>query len=133
MKPKRKADPAALSVAERVLLFGVASGTVWQKAGVSERTALLVLVKRMIERGSSGELSLTEHGHQALRQIRGRFYPSAVLCRPWRNKASVSVGIGAVPPHQEHLNPSTRLRTEASGCRSIVRMSIARLVRHPGQ
>ncbi len=40
-------------------------------------------------------------------------------------------GIGAEPGHQEHLRPSTRLRTEASGWRSMVRISIAWLVLHP--
>jgi hypothetical protein len=42
-------------------------------------------------------------------------------------------GIGAEPGYHEHLSPSTRVPTLASGCRSIVRMSIARLVRQPGQ
>jgi len=40
-------------------------------------------------------------------------------------------GIGAEPGHQEHRRPSTRLPTEASGWRSTVRKSIARLVRRP--
>src|SRR6266850_5164467 len=35
-------------------------------------------------------------------------------------------GIGALPGHQEHRKPSTRLPTEASGWRSKVRISIAR-------
>jgi hypothetical protein len=42
-------------------------------------------------------------------------------------------GIGALPGHQEHRKPSKRLPTEASGWRSKVRISIARLVRQPGQ
>jgi hypothetical protein len=48
-------------------------------------------------------------------------------CRP------AILGIGAAPPHHEHRSPSTRLPTEANGWRSTVRMSIARLVRQPGQ
>jgi hypothetical protein len=45
----------------------------------------------------------------------------------------VITGIGAEPGHHEHRSPSTRLPTLASGWRSIVRMSIARLDRQPGQ
>jgi hypothetical protein len=37
-------------------------------------------------------------------------------------------GIGAEPGHHEHLSPSTRLPTDASGWRSMVRISIARIV-----
>jgi hypothetical protein len=44
-----------------------------------------------------------------------------------------SFGIGAEPGHQEHRSPSTSVPTEASGCRSTVRRSIARLVPQPGQ
>jgi hypothetical protein len=40
-----------------------------------------------------------------------------------------SFGIGADPGHHEHRSPSTSVPTEASGCRSTVRRSIARLVR----
>lgn len=42
-------------------------------------------------------------------------------------------GIGADPGHHEQRRPKTRLPTEASGCRSIMRMSTAQLVWHPGQ
>jgi hypothetical protein len=41
-------------------------------------------------------------------------------------------GIGAEPGHQPHRKPSTRVPTEASGWRSTVRRSIARLVPQPG-
>jgi hypothetical protein len=44
-----------------------------------------------------------------------------------------SLGIGANPGHHEHLRPSTSVPTEASGWRSSVRRSIARLVPQPGQ
>jgi hypothetical protein len=44
-----------------------------------------------------------------------------------------SFGIGADPGHREHRSPSTRVPTEANGCRSTVRKSIARLVPQPGQ
>jgi hypothetical protein len=45
----------------------------------------------------------------------------------------VITGIGAESGHHVHRSPSTRLPTLASGWRSIVRMSIARLDRQPGQ
>jgi hypothetical protein len=41
--------------------------------------------------------------------------------------------MGAEPGHQEHRRPSTSVPTEASGWRSSVRRSIARLVPQPGQ
>jgi hypothetical protein len=44
-----------------------------------------------------------------------------------------SFGIGADSGHQEHRRPSTIVPTEASGWRSTVRRSIARLVPQPGQ
>jgi hypothetical protein len=44
-----------------------------------------------------------------------------------------SFGIGAEPRHQEHRRPSTSVPTDASGWRSTVRRSIARLVPQPGQ
>jgi hypothetical protein len=40
-----------------------------------------------------------------------------------------SFGIGADPGHQEHRKPRISVPTEASGWRSTVRRSIARLVR----
>jgi hypothetical protein len=42
-------------------------------------------------------------------------------------------GIGADPGHHEHRRPSTNVPTEASGWRSTVRKSIARLVPQSGQ
>jgi hypothetical protein len=44
-----------------------------------------------------------------------------------------SFGIGAEPGHQENRRPRTSVPTEASGWRSTVRRSIARLVPQPGQ
>ena len=43
--PKARADIAALSVSERVLLFCLASGTAWQKAGVTEKTPLAMVIE----------------------------------------------------------------------------------------
>jgi hypothetical protein len=44
-----------------------------------------------------------------------------------------SFGIGADPGHHEHRSPSTIVPNEASGWRSTVRRSMARLVPQPGQ
>jgi hypothetical protein len=44
-----------------------------------------------------------------------------------------SFGIGADPGHHEHRRPSTNVPTEASGWRSTVRKSTARLVPQSGQ
>jgi hypothetical protein len=55
-----------LTVPERVLLFCLASGTDWFKAGVTPTTAKKMLVKGLIERDGAGLLVLTEHGRSAL-------------------------------------------------------------------
>ncbi len=57
---------AALSVPERVLLFCLASGTSWQKAGVTERTISVMVVKGMIDRDALGHPSITKQGRAAL-------------------------------------------------------------------
>ena len=41
---------AELSVSERVLLFCVASGTEWMRAGLTGATATAMIVKGLIER-----------------------------------------------------------------------------------
>jgi hypothetical protein len=43
------------------------------------------------------------------------------------------IGIGAETGHHEHRSSSTKLPTDASGWRSIVRISIAPLIWQPGQ
>jgi len=68
---KPKADLAALSVSERVLLFCLASGTAWQKAGVTEKTALAMVIKGMVDRDTSGHLSLTKKGRDTLLALIG--------------------------------------------------------------
>jgi hypothetical protein len=57
---------AELSVPERVLLFCVASGTEWARAGVTGTTATAMVVKGLIERDSGDELSLTKDGRAVL-------------------------------------------------------------------
>jgi hypothetical protein len=54
----------ALAVPERVLLFCVASGTDWQKAGVTGETMLVV--KGLLDRDATGRLTLTEQGRTGL-------------------------------------------------------------------
>jgi hypothetical protein len=55
-----------LSVQERILLFCLASDTPWQQAGVTEKTALNMLIKGLIDRGAGARLSLTRQGRDAL-------------------------------------------------------------------
>jgi hypothetical protein len=55
----------ALSVQERVLLFCLASATPWQKAGVTERTVLNMVIRGIVEREPGAQLSLTRQGREA--------------------------------------------------------------------
>jgi hypothetical protein len=57
---------AELSVAERVLLFCVASGTEWARAGVTGATATAMVVRGLIERDSGDDLALTKDGRAVL-------------------------------------------------------------------
>jgi len=54
---------------ERMLLFCVASGTDWQRAGITGETVTALVVKGLIERNSGGRLSLTEGGRETLRTL----------------------------------------------------------------
>jgi hypothetical protein len=70
----RKPRPAAilgvdsLSVAERVLLFCVASATDPIKAGVSSVTQVLIL-KNLLERDQEGHLTITDFGRRVLKSL----------------------------------------------------------------
>jgi hypothetical protein len=64
--PTTEAIAAELTVPERVLLFCLASGTDWFKAGVTPTTAKRMLVTGLIERGGAGHLILTEQGRKVL-------------------------------------------------------------------
>jgi hypothetical protein len=57
---------AELSVPERMLLFCLASGTDWFKAGVSPVTVQHLLVRNLVERDKAGQLALTEQGRAVL-------------------------------------------------------------------
>ena len=58
---------ASLSVQERVLLFCLASGTDWERAGVTHATAQQVLVRGLIDRGSGrARFKLTALGREVL-------------------------------------------------------------------
>jgi len=62
-------DTTALGVRERMLLFCVASGTDWQRAGVTGETVTALVVKGLLSRDSVGRLILTEGGRAALRAL----------------------------------------------------------------
>jgi hypothetical protein len=55
-----------LSVPERVLLFCVASGTEWAKAGITAATVTAMMVHGLIQRDPLGQLSLTKEGRTTL-------------------------------------------------------------------
>jgi hypothetical protein len=57
----------ALSVPERLLLFCLASGTDWQKAGITHATAQQMLVRNLIEREKAAtRFALTAQGRAVL-------------------------------------------------------------------
>jgi hypothetical protein len=62
-------DTTALGVPERMLLFCIASGTDWQRAGVTGETVTARVVKGLLVRDSLGRLALTEDGRAALRAL----------------------------------------------------------------
>jgi hypothetical protein len=57
---------AGLSVPERVLLFCLASGTDWVKAGVPTITVQHLLVRNLVDRDHATKLVLTEQGRAVL-------------------------------------------------------------------
>jgi hypothetical protein len=60
---------AALSVRERVLLFCIASATDWLLARITAETAVALLLKGLLQRDTTGRLSLTDRGHAVLRAM----------------------------------------------------------------
>jgi hypothetical protein len=74
MPRPRKSRPVAilgvhsLSVAERVLLFCVASDTDPIKAGVSSATQVMIL-KNLLERDQEGHLAITDFGLGVLKSL----------------------------------------------------------------
>jgi hypothetical protein len=57
---------AALSVPERVLLFCVASGTDWKRAGITDALLTSMVIKGLIAREPTGGLYLTKEGRAVL-------------------------------------------------------------------
>jgi hypothetical protein len=55
-----------LSVRERILLFCLASGTRWHRAGVTEHTVLNMVAKGMVDREAGAQPSLTRRGRDTL-------------------------------------------------------------------
>jgi hypothetical protein len=64
--PTTETIAAELSVPERVLLFCLASGTDWAKAGVPAITVQHLLVRNLVERDNASHLVLTGHGRAVL-------------------------------------------------------------------
>ena len=60
-----------LTVQERVLLFCLATSTPWQKAGVTERTVLNMVIKGMVDRQPGAHLLVTRQGREALAALLG--------------------------------------------------------------
>jgi hypothetical protein len=60
---------AALSVRERVLLFCIASGTDWLLARITEETVITMLLNGLLQRDTTGQLSLTDRGRAVLRVL----------------------------------------------------------------
>jgi hypothetical protein len=67
--PKTTPDTTALGVRERMLLFCVASGTDWQRAGVTGETVTALIVRGLIVRDGKGRLALTDDGRAVLRAL----------------------------------------------------------------
>ncbi len=63
-----------------MLPFCLVRGTSWQKAGVTERTVLNMVIKGMVDRRRGAHLSLTRQGRHALatrlKMERGKSRPS---------------------------------------------------------
>jgi hypothetical protein len=60
---------AALSVRERVLLFCIASATDWLLARITAEIATALLLKGLLQRDTTGRLSLTDRGRAVLRAM----------------------------------------------------------------
>jgi hypothetical protein len=55
-----------LSTPERILLFCVASGTEWERAGVTRATVTMLVLRSLIERDAGGRLVMTKKGRAPL-------------------------------------------------------------------
>jgi hypothetical protein len=61
-------DIATLGVQERILLFCIASGTDWQRAGLTGESVTALIVKGLLLRDNR-QLVLTDGGRAALRTL----------------------------------------------------------------
>jgi hypothetical protein len=62
---------AELSVPERLLLFCVASGTEWERAGITASVVTAAIVRGLVQRDPLGQLSLTKEGRAAFQELIG--------------------------------------------------------------
>ena len=62
----------ALTIAERILLFCVASGTEWERAGITGANITAMVVRGLIERDTGNRLTLTDQGRAALDALLAR-------------------------------------------------------------
>jgi hypothetical protein len=60
-----------LNVPERVLLFCVASGTDWERAGLTGAVVTSAIVRGLIQRDPLGQLSLTKQGRASFQALIG--------------------------------------------------------------
>jgi hypothetical protein len=71
-KPPAKAaahTTPALTIPERILLFCVASGTEWERAGITGSTVTNMIVRGLIQRDPTARLWLTKDGRVALHAL----------------------------------------------------------------
>jgi hypothetical protein len=62
-------DVSALTTRERILLFCVASGANWQRAGITGEVVTALIVRGFLVRDERGHLALTDDGRDALRAL----------------------------------------------------------------
>ena len=62
---------AKLSVPKRVLLFCVASGTEWERAGITGAVITFMIVRGLVQRDPVGRLSLTKEGRAVFQALIG--------------------------------------------------------------
>ena len=66
-RPTPKSIAATLSVPQRLLLFCVASGSDYRKAGINGASVQLAIIRGLVERDdATARLVLTDHGRAVL-------------------------------------------------------------------
>jgi hypothetical protein len=71
-KPVPEPAAQALSIPAPLLLFCVASGTDWERAGIPRATVTTLVVRGLIERDVAGGLTITNQGRAALMALLGQ-------------------------------------------------------------